>query len=157
MLGAVSDRSAEEQATRNVAAHGLLENRLLFCEEAVWTVSREKGAGHRNRGRAMAQDKSFGLEAAFLRTARRSCVQTAPLNKKFEQKLRTDSRVRIRWEFLIEDWFSRLSVSWCRRFCQRTICYFVDVSVLWLRNLFGLRRFATKHVLLSFRCFLSLW
>ena len=59
--------------------------KALFCEEAVRTVAPEKGAGHRNRGRAMAQDKSFGLEAAFLRTARRSCVQTAPLEKKLEK------------------------------------------------------------------------
>ena len=50
--------------------------KAIFCEEAVRTVAREKGAGHRNRCRAIPQGKSFGLEAAFLRTARRSGVQT---------------------------------------------------------------------------------
>ena len=55
--------------------------RYLFYEEAVWTVARENDAGQRNRGHAMAQDKSFGLEAAFLRTARRSGVQTVTREK----------------------------------------------------------------------------
>ena len=55
--------------------------KAVFCEEAVRTVAREKGAGHRNRGRAMPQDKSFGLEATFLRTARRSGVQTVTREK----------------------------------------------------------------------------
>ena len=55
--------------------------KAFFCEEAVRTVAPEKGAGHRNRGRAMAQDKSFMLEAPFLRTARRSGVQTVTREK----------------------------------------------------------------------------
>ena len=99
LLRVVSGRSVDTQATRRVIVYDLLFNNIFFF---LWRGGLDSRAwinvGHRNRGLNMLHDKSFGLEAEFLCTARRIGGYIISREKGLVTKMRRRARLAVLME-----------------------------------------------------------